>query len=627
VILKYLFELWLTIAPAAGNHLWQSTLFGVLAGLLTLLLRKNHARARYWLWLAASVKFLIPLSVLIGLGSHLGWTRHSTGTESGWYFAVEEFSQPFTRQTVPAISRVSLSAIPTTPTHWLPAVVAAVWIFGFVVVVFVWYWRWRRISAVLRHAARPHEGREVQALRRLERRAGIRKPIEMFLSGASLEPGIFGIARPVLVWPAGISKHLRDEQLDTILAHEVCHVRRHDNLAAAIHMFVEALFWFHPLIWWLGAQLWEERERACDEEVLESGGERQVYAEGILKVCEFCLGSPLSCISGVTGADLKRRIVRIITGQVARELDFGRKLLLSATGLLAVAAPIVFGAICRTPPRAQSQAQSTSQNALVYEVASIKPNKSGQNMVSLRMAPDGLSGTNVTLHMLMKNAYGVEDNQIEGAPSWFTSERYDIEAKMDSAAADELRKLNEEERKLQRQRMLQALLADRLKLSIHRETKELPTYALVVAKNGPKLHEAKPGDADPNGSKGPDGRGRQGIWMQMGGGGMMDLTVQGQPLASLARLLTGQLHRTVVDNTGLKGNYDFKLQWTRDESQGAMFKGPELGPSGGASPPPPDSSGPSIFTAIQEQLGLKLESQKGPVEILVVDHVERPSEN
>ena len=107
----------------------------------------------------------------------------------------------------------------------------------------------------------------------------------------------------------------------------------------------------------------------------------------------------------------------------------------------------------------------------------------------------------------------------------------------------------------------------------------------------------------------------------------MELTVQGQPMASLARLLTGQLHRTVVDNTGLKGNYDFKLQWTRDESQSPMFKGPELGPPGGASPAPPESSGPSIFTAIQEQLGLKLESQKGPVEILVVDHVERPSEN
>jgi uncharacterized protein (TIGR03435 family) len=170
--------------------------------------------------------------------------------------------------------------------------------------------------------------------------------------------------------------------------------------------------------------------------------------------------------------------------------------------------------------------------------------------------------------------------------------------------------------------MLQALLADRFKLSIHRETKELPVYALVAAKNGPKLQEAKADATYPNGIKGPDGVARGGM-MRIGGG---EVTGQGLPIANLTRMLSQQLGRTVIDKTGLTGKYDFTLQWTPDESQGPMFKGADGAPPGG-NPAPPESSGPSLFTAIQEQLGLKLESQKGPVEIIVIDHVEKPSQN
>ena len=220
------------------------------------------------------------------------------------------------------------------------------------------------------------EGREVEALRRLERLGGIRKRIELLLSPASLEPGIFGIVKPVLVWPKGISEHLQDAHLEAILAHEVWHVRRRDNLAAAIHMVVEAIFWFHPLVWWLGARLVEERERACDEEVLELGSERRVYAESILKTCEFCVESPLACVSGVTGADLKKRIVRIMTQRMANKLSFGRKLLLAAIGIAAVAGPVVFGLVNAPQVRAQST-QTTSAPLPSFEVASIKPNRSG----------------------------------------------------------------------------------------------------------------------------------------------------------------------------------------------------------------------------------------------------------
>ncbi len=117
----------------------------------------------------------------------------------------------------------------------------------------------------------------------------------------------------MLVWPEGISEHLDDSHLDAIVAHELWHVRRRDNLVATVHMLVEALFWFHPLVWWVGAKMVEERERACDEQVLELGSERHVYAESILRVCEFCAAYPVPCVSWVTGADLKKRIVHIMS--------------------------------------------------------------------------------------------------------------------------------------------------------------------------------------------------------------------------------------------------------------------------------------------------------------------------
>jgi bla regulator protein blaR1 len=622
MILNYFSATWTAFAPMLGNHLWQSTLFAITAGLLTLVLRKNRARARYGLWLAASVKFLVPFSLLVSIGGHLAWSGGSMGTRDGLYFAMEEVSQPFTEQTMPAITPATPSTVSASLIHLLPVFLWAVWLCGFLLVLSMSYVRWRRISAIAREAVPLWEGREVLALHRLERMRGMRKQTGILLSPASLEPGIFGIVRPVLVWPEGISERFEDVHLEAIVAHELSHVRRRDNLAAAIHMVVEAIFWFHPLVWWLGARLLEERERACDEEVLELGSDRQVYAESILKTCEFCVGSPPALVSGVTGADLKKRIVHIMTEGVGCKLDFSRKLLLSAAGLVVVAIPVVFGLLHATQSWAQSQTPNVVAPSPVYEVASIKPNKSADNRTRIMYSPDGLSATGGTLQMLIMSAYGVSPHQISGAPSWLNSERYDIEAKMDSSTADELRKLGEDERRVERQQMLQTLLADRFKLTIHRESKELPVYALVIAKDGPKFQEAKPGDTYSNGIKGPDGRPGAGM-MLMGNG---TLTAQGVPLVNLVRLLTRELGRTVIDKTGLTSKYDFTLKWT-EEREAPMFKGTEGSQPGTGGTSVPESSGPSIFTAVQEQLGLKLESEKGPVDILIIDHVEKPSEN
>jgi uncharacterized protein (TIGR03435 family) len=481
----------------------------------------------------------------------------------------------------------------------LPLFLAVVWLCGFLVVIFHWYFRWRRISAAIRTAVPLQEGREVQALRRLDRMGGMGTTTEILLSRTSLEPGVFGITRPVLLWPDGISERLEDAHLEAILAHELWHVRRRDNLAATIHMVVEAIFWFHPLVWWLGARLLEERERACDEEVLESGSDRQVYAESILKICEFCVGSPLACVSGVTGADLKKRMAYIMTKNLSRKLDFSRKLLLSVAGLLAVAAPVAFGLLQATQTRAQALAQNPAGAQFAYEFVSVKPNTYSNRMLSFEFFLERFTTAGATLRGLIREAYGAEDGQISGAPDWINSERYDIEAKADKSVANELLKLSFDQRVLEYRGMLQGLLADRFKLSLHRETKELRVYALVIAKSGPKIQEAKPGDAYPDGMKDLDGQGHGDI-MQFGRG---LLRGQGVAIAFLVRELSQKLDgRIVVDKTGLPGKYDFTLQWTPADEQSAMF------------------------AAVQEQLGLQLEPQEIPVEVLVIDHVEKPSE-
>ncbi len=565
MILKYLSAMWMAIAAALGNHLWQSTLFAITVGLLTLILRKNQARARYSLWLAASVKFLIPLSVLAG---HLPWFYGPLRAQARVYAAIDEVSRPFTQPTFSVIARVTPSTVSPNLIRVLPALLAATWLGGFLVVLLVWYLRWRQISAAVRQARPLREGREVVALRRLERVGEVPQRIEVRLSRAALEPGIFGINRPVLLWPEGISGRLEDAHLEGILAHELWHVRRRDNLTAAVHMVVEAIFWFHPLVWWMGARLLEERERACDEEVLEMGSEPQVYAESILN-----------------------------------------------------AAPVVLGLVNR-PPRILRQLQQADGPAVQpFEVATIKPSRPGDNMVQLFMSHGKFTTKGETLKGIIKLAYDIKsDNQLSGGPSWISSEKYDIEAKEEASVADKLQKLSFEEQAKQVRLMVQALLADRFNLKVSHQTKDLPVYALVVAKSGPKLTQT---EVPQPASDGAPNKAFRGIRM-MGPGQLSATNIN---IGLLADILSGQpeLGRLVIDQTGLKGNYDWTLKWTPDQSA-QMSKGADDAHAT-ADAAPLDSSGPSIFTALEEQLGLKLEAKKGPVETLVIENIEKASEN
>jgi beta-lactamase regulating signal transducer with metallopeptidase domain len=328
------------------NHLWQSTLFAATAGLLTVTLAKHGAHVRYGLWYAASLKFLLPFSLLVSVGTHIVWTRaNAPGAVAN---ILDHVVKPFAAvpAALPAGSMKVALAVAGSTDH-LPAITnpppmlwISLWAAGALVVVMRWLVQWLRIrSAVKCSVLLP-----------------MAAPIIVRSSQARVEPGVVGLFRPVLLLPARIAEQLRPDQLQAIVAHELCHVRRRDNLAAAIHMLVEALFWFYPLVWWLGRRLVAEREFACDEAVIAAGNNREAYATGILQVCRHYLESPLICASGVSGADLKSRIERIMASHPASNLSVPSKALLALLAAVAVIAPVAFGAVSSAPlPEGRAQ--------------------------------------------------------------------------------------------------------------------------------------------------------------------------------------------------------------------------------------------------------------------------------
>ena len=293
----------------------------------------------------------------------------------------------------------------------------------------------------------------------------------------------------------------------------------------------------------------------------------------------------------------------------------------------------------------------TAENSPTFEVASVKPAAPiVGNMIRVGMRggpgspdPGQITYTNVTVKNVLMNAYGVKGFQITG-PGWLDSERYDIVAKLPRGAT-----------KAEFMVMLQNLLAERFKLTLHREKKDLPIYALVVGKNGPKLKESVEEPAPKGGGPAdgpavmgkmamgkdgfpvlPPGSGGRGSTAIMLMNGSARMTASGQSMAGLAEMLSNQLDLPAVDMTGLTGKYDFTLYFAPEALVGMRLgapptPGPPPGEGGGGVPDasaPDAQSNPSLFTAIQEQLGLRLEQRKGPVDLLVIDHLEKaPVEN
>jgi uncharacterized protein (TIGR03435 family) len=612
-----------------ADHLWQSTLFAAAIALLTLAFRRNRPHVRYWLWFAASMKFLIPFGALVALGGQVEW-RYAQAAPIELTETFEAVTQPFSQSALTAGPRRALGGSEDLPLRrMLTSGLMMIWVTGSVVVLFVWALRWRRMARLVGRASSITDGSVVEALSRIEARSTPEaSTLRIVASDARHEPGVFGLRHPVLLWPRGIEERLTDRQIEAILAHEIAHVSRRDNLTAALHMLVEAIFWFHPLAWWIGAWLVEERERACDEDVIASGSDPNVYAESILKTCQFYVEAPLVCVVGVTGSDLKKRIERIMTSRQGSRVTGWKRVLLAATACIAIAIPFGVGVSnAQQPVVIGTQPLEISDQG--FEVATVRPNKSGVMRVSLRMLPGGTyEAFNVTLESMIRMAFRMGDRQIAGGPEWITRDRFDIVGKWPEGGPPAVME------------RMQKLLVDRFALKAHKETRELPIYELVLAdrngKTGPQLTVSTAdctagarGRGDAVAGRGPapiatlrpgerpscgvtNGRGR------VAGGG--------QSMAQLAASLSRYSGRTVVDRTGLTGRFDYDLEFAMDPS----IQAPGIG---GGLPPDPqatraaDPEGVSIFTAVQDQLGLKLESARGPVDVVVIDSVSQPTEN
>ena len=586
------------------NHLWQSTLFAFAAGLLTVVFRRNRAPLRYWLWFSASFKFFVPFLLLMSIGSHLGWAP-----------AAAKIATPFVSFTMAQITQPFPDTLPLVPstrrTHdWVPIAIFGVWACGFSGVALIRFRGWLRIRAALR-ASSPID---------------ITAPVEVRSFPGMLEPGVVGLWRPILLLPEGIEEYLTPPQLRAVVTHELCHIRRRDNLFASIHMIVEATFWFYPLVWWIGARLVEERERACDEEVLRLGGEPDVYAEGILNVCKLYVESPLVCVSGVTGSNLNKRIEAIMTNRSVLKLTFGKKVALTVAGLAALVVPIAVGVMNAPLIRAQSAAAAVPK----FEASSIRPcsdepglmRGAGYSVSAGRLNTGCMALVDTDSTGLIQRAYvrfadGYPHRSgivpITGGPAWIHSELFDIDARAKGSPNEEM----------MQGPMLQALLEDRFQLKIHRETREVPVYALTVGQGGSRLTPFEDGSCVPMPLKvplPPLALGQRYCKVRVG---IQPPAVdaQGSTLTEFSQLLDLVLDRPVIDKTGITGKFDIHLGFAINEATPRFLPGGDLAQFAGAASNPTDAS---IFTAIQ-QLGLKLESTRGSREFLVIDDAERPT--
>jgi bla regulator protein BlaR1 len=454
-------------------------------------------------------------------------------------------------------------------------------------------------------------------LHRLSAEAGIQRSVAVRVHESIPGPMTYGILRPVIMLPLDATDW-SEEELCRAMIHELEHVRRGDWLSQYMARIVRALYWFHPLVWIAWRRLSLEAERACDDAVLRRS-EATAYANQLVLLAERLASTATPPLLAMAACrDLSTRVRAVLDGAQAR----GR------AGALPVAAAIVAAALfiaAVAPLRAVRQVQAPSGGAqqppLAFETASVKPNKSGDEERYFRLDPGGgLTVVNMQLRDLTTFAYQIQNFQLEGGPDWIASDRFDIvarpEREVPSTGGPDPRRM-----------MLRTLLADRFKLVMHKETKELPIFELVLARQDGKLGpQLRPAAVDcaaraaaaragtpPPASSGPPGPGSCGSTInpaRVRGGGVT--------LATLASLLEGLARRLVIDRTGLAGNWDFEANYTPDRSQ--LPPGVEL-------PSSIDPNGPSLFTALEEQLGLKLRPARGPVEVLVIDSVQQPTPN
>ena len=598
------------------HFLWQGLMiFAVYSAARKWLVRSGGPSARYLLACAALAAMLVLPVVTFGLLDSSGSVPVSsrpagplpfTGSDAPWNITAVPESVP-----TAAASIWMARALP-----W----VVAVWFLG----AFAFWARlaggWTVAARMRSRLVRAAEPEWQSALNRLQARLRVSRPVRLLVSGLVEVPTVVGWLRPVVLVPVGALAGLPADHVEALLLHELAHIRRHDYLVNLAQSIAEALLFYHPAVWWVSGQIRAEREQCCDDmAVSAAGGDAFTYASALAGL-ESCRPAHLETALAANGGSLSDRIARLL-GQsrpVARGVS-GPGTIVSALVLAATACAVF----------------AQSGDAPKFEVATVKLNTAAERqMIAVSARPGGrLHVENASLRIMMYNAYTLQDYQIIGGPAWIRSDGYDIEAKAGdpNATRDQIFL------------MLRSLLEERFQLKTHREMRELPVYNLAVSRGGSKLKPTKEGGClmpTPGQRMPPPAPGQEIVpcgspMIAMRPGGML---IRGGkvPMPEFVRILSMLMGRPVVDRTGVTEPFDVRLEFTPDESlSGTPLGGPPL--NGGPQPPPSlpgapapaadPGAPPNILVAIQEQLGLKLEATKGPVEVLVIDHVERPAEN
>lgn len=380
------------------THLWQSTLVLLGAWVLARACRHNAAAVRYWIWFVASAKFLVPLALLQQLGDRLGRSFPEPLPVDA---ALIETANAMFAPSMPHGLKVA-DALPSP----IALVAVTIWALGAALLCLRWFLQWRSIRSLLDGA--PEVTMDL--------------PAPVRITSGDLTTGVFGILRPVVILPRQVMQALEPRQLQAVLAHEACHVRRRDNLTAAIHRCVEVVFWFHPLVWWLGANLLREREAACDEAVVDEGHEQGVYAESILNACRLGVTARSAAVAASTGGDLCERLSSIMSERRALPITSERFTLLFAMATLICAAPLAVGIAIG------AIREASGEGPAALEIISMRPAAPGWWRSSEFEPQDGrLLVRNFSLRDLINSAYpssivNADWVMLDGA-------RYDIEAR------------------------------------------------------------------------------------------------------------------------------------------------------------------------------------------------------
>jgi uncharacterized protein (TIGR03435 family) len=461
-----------------------------------------------------------------------------------------------------------------------------------------WLFAARMRSTQIRRA--PPEWMEVFG--KLGAQIGLSHPVRLLVSALVDVPTVVGWLRPMVLVPVGALAGMPTEHLEALLLHELAHIRRRDYLVNIMQSIAESLLFYHPAVWWVSRHIRAERELCCDDLAVSVTGDAFTYARALAQL-ESYRPANLQPAMAANGGSLRNRIARLLGKPrpvVRTNLGPG---VIAVAALLVIAAYGLFGQSGDTPR---------------FAVASIKrnPSKIPPSMATPMGAgfrPGGrFVAGNAPVTFLIQRAYSVQNFQVVGGPSWASTDGYDIEAKPDVNTNQERMWL-----------MVQSLLADRFKLSMHRETRDLPVYDLEAVKSGPKLppplracsdNPPLPQSGQPR-PKPPCGPGI----VASGTGRALDGISVSMP--AFAKLLSMMVGREVIDKTGFTGRFALHVEFAPDDAlPGLPNQGPEAAP-------PADGTRPSLFTALPEQLGLRLQKSTGPVDVFVIDHVERPAEN